>query len=73
MCFLQCAGQVNAGLAGHHDGATGRVNLFRMAECYFRGHEENRPQHFDHIVIGMLVVVEQHHVVQLRVVFAIRS
>ena len=49
-------------LAGHDDGAAGGIDFDRVLERGFGRDAKNRGQHFDHVIVGVVVVVQKHHV-----------
>jgi len=51
-------------LAGDHDGAALGVDLDSVLVGGFERQEEQRPQHFDHVIIRVIVVVEQDDVIE---------
>src|SRR5579872_2916952 len=53
-------------LAGHDDGAAGGVNLHGVLEGVGFREGEKLLEHLDHVLVGVLVVVEQHDVVEWR-------
>src|ERR1035438_9840392 len=58
-------GELSLGqLAGDQYGPAHRVNFLRVTEGLFRGKNEDLLQHFNHVIVGVIVVVEQHHPIE---------
>ena len=60
-------------LAGDDDGASTGIHLDGMLIRGFEREAEQRPQHFYHVIVGMLVVIEQDDVVEWREAFGFGS
>jgi hypothetical protein len=56
-------------LARNDDGPACRVNFPGMLEGNFQGHKEQHLQHFNHIVIGVFVVIQQNDMKKTVVLF----
>jgi hypothetical protein len=55
------------------DRAPRRIYLHGVLISGFEGQEKERAQHFDHVIVGVLVVIEQDDVVEGREAFAFES
>src|ERR1700733_1551332 len=53
-------------LAGDDDGPSGCIHFDGVLEGDILGHQEELLQHFDYVVVGMLIVVEENDVIQGR-------
>ena len=51
-------------LTGDHDGAACGIHLDGVLIGGFERQKEQRPQHFDHVIVGVIVVVKQDDVEQ---------
>jgi hypothetical protein len=51
-------------LAGNQDCASGGIHLFRMMKGLFEGENKDLLQHLDHIVVAVIVVIEQHDAIE---------
>jgi len=49
-------------LAGDDDGASGRIDLHGVLKGGFRGEEKELLKHLDHIVVCVLIIIEQDYV-----------
>jgi len=58
-------------LASHHYGPARGVHFHGMAERDFGRQTKDLSQHFNHVIIGMLVIVEKHHVEKRSEVFSL--
>lgn len=48
--------------ASHHDSSSGGVDLNRVPVCDFGRHHEEVAEHLDHVLITMIVIVQQDDV-----------
>src|SRR5579875_4118475 len=52
-----------------HNGASGSVHLDCMLQGNVGGKHKEFLKHFDYIIVGVLVVIQQHNVIQMSMLF----
>jgi len=50
--------------AGDEDGSPHGIDLLGVTQSLFGGEDEDLLQHLDHVIVGMIVVVDQDYVVE---------
>ena len=60
-------------LTRYNDRAPGGIHLHSVLIGGFERQKEQRSQHFHHVIVGVLIVIEQDNVVEGREAFAFKS
>jgi hypothetical protein len=53
--------------AGDEPGAAGGIHFLRVLESLLGGKDEDLLEHLDDVVVSVIVIVEEHDLIELRV------